>query len=217
MAAIFPSLISAHLLELKKEILLLEPYVAGYHLDVMDFHFVSNLTWGPDFINAIRKVTQKTLYVHLMVEYPEKYFNRLQLSQSDIVAVHYESPSEYSLQELIRLIKSHGWVPSIAFNPATPLDPVFLLKDHLENVLLMSVDPGFSGQQFKESTLSKLATLASWRQQHNLQFSICVDGGINTTNCSNLVRSGADQLALASAIFSHHDRIKAVRDILDKC
>ena len=215
--AIFPSLISADLLNLKKEIAILEPYVAGYHLDVMDFHFVPNLTWGPAFVNAIRTATQKTLFIHLMVEYPENYFDRLHIHEGDIVAVHYESPSDYSIEELFRQISLRGWVPSIAINPQTPLDPVFFLKDSLKNVLLMSVEPGFSGQTFIPQVVDKLKALATWRHQHELSFTISMDGGIDQSNCKNLINFGVDQLAIASAIFSHSDRILAIQNILKNC
>lgn len=214
MAALFPSLISANLLNLETEIHTLDPYVAGYHLDVMDFHFVPNLTWGPSFINAIRTATKKPLFVHLMVDYPEKYFDRFKLHQDDIVAIHYESPSAYTHEQLLQSICSRGWIASLALNPATPLDALHPLKNHLQNVLLMSVEPGFSGQTFIPDSLEKLSTLAAWRRENNLSFTISIDGGINEANSSELISRGADQLAVASAIFSHTDRIRAIKNIL---
>lgn len=214
MAALFPSLISANLLNLETEIHALDPYVSGYHLDVMDFHFVPNLTWGPSFINAIRTATKKPLFIHLMVEYPEKYFDRLKLHENDIVAIHYESPSLYTPKQLLELISSYGWTASLAINPSTSLDPVFSLKDYLSNVLLMSVEPGFSGQSFIPHTFEKLATLSNWRKEQNLSFTISVDGGINESNFSELVTLGVDQLAVASAIFNQADRIAAIRNFL---
>ncbi len=214
MPTLFPSLISADLLNLRQEINLIDPYVDGYHLDVMDFHFVPNLTWGPLFINEVRTATQKPLFIHLMVEYPEKYFDRLHLFEGDIVAVHYESPSQHSIEELFRQIASYGWTPSIAINPSTNLDPLYFLKDSLQNVLLMSVDPGFSGQTFIPEVLEKLKTLSAWRRQYDLSFTISMDGGINESNCAQLIKLGADQLAVASAIFNHPNRIEAIKNIL---
>lgn len=214
MATLFPSLISADLLNLKHEIMLLDPHVDGYHLDVMDFHFVPNLTWGPAFINAIRSTTQKPLFIHLMVEFPEKYFDRMHLAEGDTIAIHYESPSLYSVEELLRQISSHACIPSIALNPSTSLDPIYHLKDMLKNVLIMSVEPGFSGQPFKVETLEKLKDLSSWRRHHGLSFTISMDGGINERNCSQLIELGADQLAIASAIFSQPDHIEAIKNIV---
>jgi ribulose-phosphate 3-epimerase len=217
MATLFPSLISGNLLDLGREIKMLDPYVDGYHLDVMDFHFVPNLTWGPDFINAIRSATPKVLFVHLMVEYPETYFDRMDLSKNDIVAIHYESPSKFSLESIFEQINSYGWTPSIALNPATGVKSLFPLKDSLKNVLLMSVEPGFSGQEFKPHTLQKLAELALWRREQNLSFTIGLDGGINATNCGPLIKLGADQLAIASAIFNHPNYAEAIKNIIKNC
>lgn len=214
MANIFPSLISADLLNLKHEIEEIDPYVGGYHIDVADFHFVPNLTWGPAFINAIRLATYKPLWVHLMVEYPEKYFDRLALQEEDIVSFHAESKSTYSMQSLTMLIKSNNWIPSIALNPTTPLSILIPLKDLLEHVLIMSVEPGFSGQSFIPSVQEKIQCLVEWRKEHQLSFTIAVDGGIDASNFSNLVNLGATQLAVASAIFSHTNRLAAIKDIV---
>lgn len=217
MVRIFPSLISADLLNLEREILEIDPYVSGYHLDVMDFHFVPNLTWGPSFINRIRRVTYKPLYIHLMVDYPEKYFKHFSLQKGDTVAIHYESPSLFTPLELFTIIQSYNLIPSIALKPSTALDVVFSLEESLSDVLIMSVEPGFSGQTFIPAIKEKIAALASWKRAHNLSFTISVDGGINRSNFGELVRLGADQLAIASAIFSDPNRLDAIKNISKNC
>ncbi len=213
MAELFPSLISADLLNLQQQVDLLDPYVEGYHLDIMDFHFVPNLTWGPPFINALRQATDKPLFIHLMVEYPENYFDRMNLHEGDIVAIHYESPSALTVHTLFKEIRKQGWIPSIALNPTTSLESIYPLKDVLKNVLIMSVNPGFSGQPFLPHSAEKLKTLAAWRRSHNLSFIIGMDGGINKNNCKELIKNGADQLAIASAIFNHATPVEALLKI----
>ena len=184
---IYPSLISGNLLRLFDQIKLLEPYCAGFHIDVMDFHFVPNLTWGPQFINQIRKATNKQLFIHLMVDNPEKYLDILKLNDNDMVAFHIESLSDLSkidrtkpnthisdaahnksIIQLIKLIKAKNWIPCIALNPDTPLEAILNIKIPVENILLMSVKPGFSGQKFISASLNRLIELNNFRKIHNL-------------------------------------------------
>lgn len=212
MTAIFPSLISADLLNLENVIKKIDSYSNGYHLDVMDFHFVPNLTWGPDFINSIRKATKKKLLVHLMVEYPEKYLDRFKLKKSDIISVHIESPSTLMIEELLSLIKKKNLISSVALNPFTPIESILGIKTQLQHVLLMSVHPGFSGQKFLPHVLLKLKSLNTFKKTHNLHFKIAVDGGINLNNCKSIIKSGADELAIASAIFDKKSPIKALKE-----
>lgn len=214
MALIFPSLISANLLNLESDIKLLENHCDGFHLDIMDFHFVPNLTWGPDFVNAIRKITKKQLYIHLMVDYPEKYFERFEINKNDIVSVHIESPTTVPFSQIIYDIKSYGWIPSIAINPFTPLEAIISCNAPFENVLLMSVNPGFSGQKFLPHSIDRLKALNNLRSAHKLNFTIAVDGGINSTNSKQLISNGADQIIAASAIFNFKDKIQAIKELV---
>ncbi|MBA3751479.1 ribulose-phosphate 3-epimerase [Candidatus Dependentiae bacterium] len=216
MIKIFPSLISSDLLQIKQTLELLDPLVEGYHLDIMDFHFVPNLTWGPAFVNAIRAATKKQLFVHLMVDNPEQYFDLFSLQEDDIVSFHYESPSGYTPEELTTQISSRGWIPSIALNPETPLEVIFSLTN-LQHLLLMSVNPGFSGQTFITSTLEKLVQSATIRSQRNKPFTIAVDGGINENNCYELASSGADELAIATAIFKDPSPSQALLRLRKAC
>jgi ribulose-phosphate 3-epimerase len=213
MVSIFPSLISAHLLTLRQEIEQLEPYCDGFHIDIMDFHFVPNLTWGPLFVNAIRNGTYKQLWIHLMVEYPEKYLERFVLNKHDIISIHIESPSNLPLTELFKQIRLYNLIPSIAINPTTPLETLISLPVRLEHVLLMSVQPGFSRQQFLASSVDRIRTLNNFRIAHNLSFTIGIDGGITAHNSKELVLNGVNQLAVASAIFDYPDRQAALKKI----
>ncbi len=216
MIKIFPSLISSNLLRISETVERLDPLVEGYHLDIMDFHFVPNLTWGPAFVNAIRAATKKQLFVHLMVDNPEQYFDLFSLQEFDIVSFHYESPSRYTPEELSSYISSRGWIPSIALNPETPLD-VILPLTNLEHLLLMSVHPGFSGQTFIPNTLEKVVQSAAIRSQRTVPFTIAVDGGINEKNCYELAAYGADELAIATAIFKEPSPYQALVRLRKAC
>ncbi len=204
MAQIFPSLIAANVLCLKKVISACDPYVAGYHIDVMDFHFVPNLTWGPDMINAIDQATNKPLMVHLMVDYPEKYLDRFHLSPETIISIHAESPTKSSISDVLCTIKAHGWTPSIALNPETPISILDTIDTQVNHAILMSVNPGFSGQEFMPIVYEKIKDFLNQEQD----YTIAIDGGINSHNAHQLLEQGANQLAIGSAIFAAKDPLK---------
>ena len=211
MAQIYPSLIAADLLNLEQVIKALDPYVDGYHIDVMDFHFVPNLTLGPDFVNAIRASTQKPLLVHLMVDYPERYFERLKLHKEDIVSIHSESESERTTSELIRAIASHGWTPSLAINPETDVSVISTIKAPFDHILLMSVNPGFSGQAFMPLVYDKISQVIDFGKETSTPYTIAIDGGVNGDNARKLVDAGAQQLVIGSALFNTPDLIKSLQ------
>lgn len=220
MIAIHPSLIAGDLLNLESQIKTLEPYCDGFHLDIMDFHFVPNLTWGPLFINAIAKFTVKPLYIHLMVDTPESYLPLLELRPGDTYSFHIESclttpagcnpvtgflcPStiDYvAINELAQNIKNNNLLTSIALRPATNFTVLERVLDVLDDVLLMSVDPGFSGQQFLPGSIGRLDELVQFRAKFNKQFTITMDGGINETNIKQLALHGVTACAIGSALF----------------
>jgi ribulose-phosphate 3-epimerase len=210
MVQIYPSLIAADMLNLEKEIQKLDPYVNGYHLDIMDYHFVRNLTFGPDTVNAVRRITDKPLYVHLMVDYPERYFERMKLHPHDIVAIHPESLSKKSFDALTRSIISYNWHPSLALNPETPTSIIQTLTTPLSHLLLMSVSPGFSGQKFMPRVFEKMREVLLLEKTFNNPFIIAIDGGINQDNAKALVQEGANQLIIGSALFSKNDPLEAL-------
>lgn len=214
MVKIFPSLISSDILNLEQTVRALEPLCAGFHLDIMDFNFVPNLTWGPGFINAIRKVSKKQLWVHLMVDQPEKYLQHLTLHAGDIVSIHYENMSNDRLSRIFRTLQENNLKASLAISPKTPIEVMKHFAHNIDQVLLMSVEPGFSGQVLLPGSYERLQTLYDLREEHNLHFTIGVDGGINGDNFSDLVQKGADDLAIASGIFATQDPVKTLAGLV---
>lgn len=210
---IFPSLIAADQLHLANVIEELEPYCDGFHLDVMDNHFVPNLTWGPMMVNAIAKFSKKTLFVHIMAENIEKIIKKLTLRDGDIVSFHIESNTD--VENINKIIKEKKAVACLAISPKTDLGQIFPYLQSFDQVLLMSVEPGFSGQSFLQDSIERLKALHTYKLQHSLKFEIGMDGGINENNIHELVQNGATLFAVASAIFSKHDVIAAIKNLYD--
>jgi ribulose-phosphate 3-epimerase len=201
MANIFPSLLCSNVLELQDTINALDPYCNGYHLDVMDNHFVPNLTWGHTFINAIAHASKHdTMWVHLMVTSPGSLISRFTIAQGSIISFHIETTKDPS--RLINDIKLKGWKPSIAVNPSTPIETVFPFLSLVNHILVMSVEPGFSGQKFLPTTLEKLDILNDYCSESNQECIIAVDGGIDQDNCKRLAAHKVTDFAIASAIFN---------------
>lgn len=210
---IYPSLISADILNLEKVITTLNSYADGYHLDVMDDHFVPNLTWGPMFINAIAKKTSLPLHIHLMVSKPQNWVDRLNLSHKDSFVFHIETMvDDYQTNLLINKIKKNRVKVGVALNPKTPIDAIEKFLPIINEVLVMSVTPGFSGQQFIDVT-KKVDQLVAFRQQQSLAFEIGMDGGINTHNITTVARHHVDIVGIASALFTGDDYVSALQDL----
>lgn len=210
MAIIFPSLIGAPLLNLEATIQILEPHCAGFHLDIMDFHHVPNLTWGPDFINAIRKFSEKQLWVHLMVENPEGIIERLELCPNDLISLPYEHLSNTKTKRFIEILHRKQIKVGLALKPKMPIELIKHFDHIIDHVLLMSVEPGFSGQVLLPDTYQRLQTLYDLREEHSLSFRIALDGGINEENLPRLVKGGGDIFAVAAGIFSAPDPVQAL-------
>jgi ribulose-phosphate 3-epimerase len=210
MAAIYPSLIGADLLNLEKTISLLDPFCAGYHLDVMDHHFVPNLSMGPMFINALAKKTQRTdLWVHLMVTDPTPYIDKLQLPPGSYFTFHIESKG--GVLDVIKHIREKKWKPGIAIKPKTPVQEIFPFLNLIDQLTVMSVEPGFAGQQFLKESIEKVKTVAAYRATSKTNFALAIDGGINQHNIKELAQLGVDQFAVSTAIFDHHDPVAALK------
>jgi len=214
MIRIFPSIISADLLNLEKDITSLEPYCDGFHIDVMDAHFVPNLTIGPMVVNAIGTLTKKPLWVHLMVEYPADIIDALTLPPDSIITFHHENKADNEL--MIEYIRSKGWLPSMAINPKTPVTALLPYIDRLHQALIMSVEPGFSGQKFITDTIQKIAPLAIHKQTNNLEVRIAIDGGITQENIVMLKEEGIQDFAMASALFTVDDPVESLKQLRDK-
>lgn len=211
---IYPSLISADILNLRNVIEVFNDHCDGYHIDIMDDHFVPNLTWGPAFVNAIAKITTLPLHVHLMVDNPEKWIGRIKVKSGDIFIFHYEAIKDFQkIKVLIELIKNQKCLVGIAINPDTSIEKVFDYLFLVDHILLMSVDPGFSGQKFIPEVIEKVQPLISFKENHDLNFKIGMDGGIGLDNIGMLAKRGVKQFGVASAIFSAKDSVGMLNNL----
>jgi ribulose-phosphate 3-epimerase len=201
---IAPSVLSADFSKLGSEIEMINNSEAQWiHIDIMDGMFVPNITFGPAILRTIRKHTDRILDVHLMIEKPERFLKDFKTAGADIITVHYEASTH--LHRTIQEIKKMGIKAGVSVNPHTN---VHLLKDILEYVdlvLVMSVNPGFGGQEFIPSTYNKLRELSSLMEGMNNRPYIEVDGGVNINNARDLVNSGANVLVAGNAIFKSED------------
>lgn len=214
MFEIWPSLISADLLNLQATLNTLDNHCHGYHLDIMDNHFVPNLTWGTQFMNAIAQNTKKPLWIHLMIENEANFLDRLDVPEKSYISCHVETKS--NLHELIALIKDRKWRPSIAINPSTPIEHTFDYLKDIDQLLLMTVNPGFSGQQFMPEVLNKVAPLQNEIRQRSYNIRLAMDGGINRDNISQIAQLGIEQFGIASGIFSYPDPVKELHALYAK-
>jgi ribulose-phosphate 3-epimerase len=240
---IYPSLISSDVLNLGKTIAQLDAVCHGYHIDIMDDHFVPNLTWGAQFANAIRKATKLPMHLHLMVDEPTHWLERFEahsqrslfLQQNKTIPLHLQTPAlnyqpenmpadvlffhqetlsnEKQQLEFIQAINYQGFKAGVAINPKTDISLLHAIFPHIDAILLMSVEPGFSGQKFISETLEKINPIISLKEKYNKKLTICMDGGINEENIGNLAQLGIDQVAVASAIFDTSDPVKALKKL----
>ncbi len=169
------------------------------HVDVMDGHFVPNITFGPPVVKAIRPVTRLPLDCHLMIEDPDRFIPAFAEAGADFIGVHVEACRH--LNRTLQLIAEHGVGAGVVLNPATPLEMVFEVLPMVHHVLVMSVNPGFGGQKFLPRAVERIAALAERRQTLGLNFRIEVDGGIADETVQAVVAAGADMLVAGSAIF----------------
>ena len=173
------------------------------HVDVMDGHFVPNITFGPELVRAIRKATPVPFDTHLMIERPEQYVTEFAQAGSQLVTVHPETTAH--LDRLLHQIKDAGAGAGVALNPATPLTAIEWVADILDRVLVMTVNPGFGGQTFLHSMLPKIEALADLKKRRGLTFEIGVDGGVNPETAKLCAEAGADVLIAGSYVFKHEN------------
>lgn len=213
---IYPSLISADLLKLGEVIKNLSTLCDGYHIDIMDNHFVPNLTWGAGFVKSFLKATGLPLDVHLMVDDPMNWLDKFDLRLIDTFIFHYEPIEDLEkINKLIDKVKDKKWKVGIAINPATDVDSVEEFLSCVDQVLIMSVEPGFSGQDFISSMKNKIIRLADMKMVDDLKFKICVDGGVDKGNIKMLSEIGVQRCGVASAIFSDKDYLKDLSELYD--
>ncbi|MDF2841307.1 MAG: ribulose-phosphate 3-epimerase [Clostridia bacterium] len=209
MIKIAPSILSADFANLERDIKMVEAAGADLlHIDVMDGHFVPNITIGAPVVKSLRKVSKMGFDVHLMISKPENYISDFAAAGADIITVHAEAATH--LHRLIQMIKKEGCKAAVALNPATPLTVLDYVLEDLDMVLLMSVNPGFGGQKFIGSALNKIKALREMINNKNLNIDIQVDGGIILENIAEVVSCGANVLVAGSAIFNAPDPAQAV-------
>ncbi|WP_020059194.1 ribulose-phosphate 3-epimerase [Bacillus sp. 123MFChir2] len=212
MIKIAPSILSADFSRLGEEIKDVEKGGADYiHVDVMDGHFVPNITIGPLIVEAIRPITSLPLDVHLMIENPDQYIEAFAKAGADIITVHVEACSH--LHRTIQLIKSQGIKAGVVLNPHTPASVIEHILEDIDMVLLMTVNPGFGGQKFIHSVLPKVKQVADMIRERNLQVEIEIDGGVNTETAKLCVEAGANVLVAGSAVYNEKDRGAAIAAI----
>jgi ribulose-phosphate 3-epimerase len=206
---IAPSILSADFSRLAKEVEEVEQAGADLlHVDVMDGHFVPNITVGPMIVEALRSCSTLPLDVHLMIEHPELYIESFVQAGAGYLSIHAEG--NVHLHRLIEQIKSFGVNAGVAINPATPLTSLAHLLEQVDYVLVMSVDPGFGGQEFIPASFEKIKHLRKVIEKRGVEVKIAVDGGVNPSIAAELVQAGADILVAGYAIFGEEDRAQAL-------
>lgn len=217
MIKLAPSLLSADFARLGEEIANVEKGGADWlHIDVMDGHFVPNITIGPPVVRSIRRVSALPLDVHLMIKNADRYINDFASAGADIITVHWEACGH--IHRTISNIKELGKKAGISINPATPPEVLRIMLPEVDLVLVMSVNPGFGGQKFIPSSLDKIARLKNMKEDGGYSFEIEVDGGVNLENAGALAQAGATVLVAGSSVYgapSAEDRVREFKQVLN--
>lgn len=213
-----PSILSADFSKLGEEIKAVEPYADYLHVDVMDGHFVPNISIGVPVVESLKDFTELPLDVHLMISEPEKFVEKFAGAGADIITIHAEIfRNPEAMEKIIEHIKLHAKA-GVSINPATPLSRIEKVLDKVDLVLIMSVNPGFGGQGFIESAVQKLKNLKKIKMQKKSNFEIEIDGGIGLQNLQKVLDAGAEVVVSGSAIFHSEnpaETAKKMRAILD--
>ena len=210
MVKVYPSILSADFSKLGEDIKEIELCGAdGVHIDVMDGHFVNNLTFGAPIIKDIRKCTHLFFDVHLMISNPEKYIEDFVKAGADRITIHTEAVD--NIEEVVDMILSYNVKAGISIKPNTQVPQDVELLKKLDSILIMSVEPGFGGQKYIEITDIKIASMNKIKMVNNLNIQIAVDGGINFENVNRVIECGANEIIAGSAVFKADDKKEAIK------
>ena len=209
-----PSILAANFARLADEIHHAEQADADWiHCDIMDGHFVDNISFGPEIVGIVRKETKLPLDVHLMIERPDHFVPRFVEAGANSITVHVEREANHDVERTLRAIRKAGCRPGLSLNPATPFEAVEPFLDGIDILLVMTVHPGFGGQTFRPEMMEKVKRAAQWNQSRAHKIHIAVDGGINAETVKPSIENGANVLVAGTSIFHAGDYSEAIRDL----
>ena len=210
-----PSILSADLMHLKEQVKAVDSHGADFiHVDVMDGHFVPNLTFGPNMVAALKRITTLPLDVHLMIENPDLSIESYARAGADILTVHQEACTH--LHRSLQTIRQHGIKAGVSLNPATSLSTLENVMDEIDLILIMTVNPGFGGQKFIEHSLEKVARARKMIRESGRDILLEVDGGIDPVTAPKVVQNGANVLVAGNAVFGKTDIAVAMKEIREQ-
>ena len=209
-----PSVLAADFSRLAEEIRRVEQAGADWiHCDIMDGHFVDNISFGPEIVGIVRKETKLPLDVHLMIQRPDHYALRFVKAGANSITVHVEREADHDVEKTLRLIRDAGCRPGLSLNPATPFESAEPFLDKIDILLVMTVHPGFGGQSFRPEMMEKVKRAAEWNKSRQRKIDIEVDGGINAETARLSIQNGANVLVAGTSIFRAKDYREAIREL----